>query len=539
MWLWFTQSARLSTTPAAPLEGTSYSMFISSATGPTESRVPSSIPSPNLPVANAEDGDGRPSSESSSPTSTPRVPAVISHGAASASHSDATLLPKSILRTRTSRNLSRKSSKTNSKRKRYAALFIMLRPVLKHACLRSLSVHFDETVAEDETIAEVTMQTRSSARLNTSKPAISASKNEPNEEPLPAHSSPFDNPIKITVHGIGEAVWYCADDKKLKQPPPPPAHCSIKAGSLFVMNDGPETRAWLTSTMYRSVSSMLSPYTRRRTHPSLSKGHGYPQYVRFVNEKGLESKAKQQPEVPTNFISSRSVDEGDMVASVFNVLFWNGSYFCRKEQELFLRNSSALDRCRELLTFEYAQLRNAVTRSRANSSTPLTSNSRNELAVQIGAGRWVLPCSSSCSWSRWKSSPEQKKAKSWMVSTLSQRYLIVVGPMEAVVEALLSLVGSRVDVFDVFVFVFSEDYWSNLTSNPHSPPMRLYNTVSPTNARAGSRPPSCWYIHLCIRPPRAYKQLLAALDDAEVARSLTDNFPSDDELPKDISRRSW
>ncbi|KAJ6523478.1 nuclear condensing complex subunit [Mycena vulgaris] len=41
------------------------------------------------------------------------------------------------------------------------------------------------------------------------------------------------------------------------------------------------------------------------------------QYVRFVNEKAQEDKAKRQPEIPTNSISSGSTDEEDTLASVF------------------------------------------------------------------------------------------------------------------------------------------------------------------------------------------------------------------------------
>ncbi|KAJ7104390.1 nuclear condensing complex subunit [Mycena belliarum] len=41
------------------------------------------------------------------------------------------------------------------------------------------------------------------------------------------------------------------------------------------------------------------------------------QYVRFVNEKAQEDKAKQQPEIPSNSISSGSADDDDTLASVF------------------------------------------------------------------------------------------------------------------------------------------------------------------------------------------------------------------------------
>ncbi|KAJ7701145.1 nuclear condensing complex subunit [Mycena rosella] len=48
------------------------------------------------------------------------------------------------------------------------------------------------------------------------------------------------------------------------------------------------------------------------------------QYVRFVNEKAQEDKAKRQPDVPTNSISSGSTDDEDTLASVFvsSILEW-------------------------------------------------------------------------------------------------------------------------------------------------------------------------------------------------------------------------
>ncbi|KAK7023043.1 nuclear condensing complex subunit [Favolaschia claudopus] len=365
------------------------------------------------------------------------------------------------------------------------------------------------------------------------------------------------------------------------------------------------------------------------------------QYVRFVNEKALEDKAKRQPQVPTNSISSGSADEDDTVASVFvsTILEWlvqgfvaknknvryetvhlvaemisflgeidEDSYLslreslierstCDKESTIRAQAVSALARLigsedpSELQDGEKSildvlldvmnsdpapevrraallhvpltavTLPSVLTRTRdvdavtrklvyASVLTPRLEHPRHlsvaqrEQLVQTGLGdrEPAVRLAASKMVAAWfelvladpvEELPWTGDDGGIMAGLIAFLTLFdVVGPGEAVaVDALLSLAGSRADVFDVFVF--SEDYWRNLT--PESAVLaRAFLERSLADKRedrleSASLPVvTAFAFHI----QEAYNQLLAALDDAEVARSLNDN--PDDELPEDI-----
>ncbi|KAJ7669544.1 nuclear condensing complex subunit [Mycena polygramma] len=106
----------------------------------------------------------------------------------------------------------------------------------------------------------------------------------------------------------------------------------------------------------------------------------------------------------------------------------------------------------------------------------------------------------------------------------------VVGPGEAVaVDALLSLLATRADLFDVFLF--SEDYWQHLT--PESAVLaRVFLERCLVDAREDRLESAALPVvtAFAFHMQEAYNQLLAALDDAEVARAVS----GEDEVPDDI-----
>ncbi|KAJ7917694.1 nuclear condensing complex subunit [Mycena leptocephala] len=113
----------------------------------------------------------------------------------------------------------------------------------------------------------------------------------------------------------------------------------------------------------------------------------------------------------------------------------------------------------------------------------------------------------------------------------------VVGPGEAVaVDALLSLLATRADLFDVFVF--SEDYWRHLT--PESAVLaRVFLERCLVQARedrleSASLPVvTAFAFHM----QEAYNQLLAALDDGEVARALSGEDEVTDDVEEELAKR--
>ncbi|KAJ6562584.1 nuclear condensing complex subunit [Mycena capillaripes] len=112
----------------------------------------------------------------------------------------------------------------------------------------------------------------------------------------------------------------------------------------------------------------------------------------------------------------------------------------------------------------------------------------------------------------------------------------VVGPGEAVaVDALLSLLATRADLFDTFVF--SEDYWRHLT--PESAVLArvflercLAETREDRLESAALPVVTAFAFHI----QEAYNQLLAALDDAEVARTLSGGDDVSDDVEEELAK---
>ncbi|KAF7357433.1 hypothetical protein MSAN_01339300 [Mycena sanguinolenta] len=114
----------------------------------------------------------------------------------------------------------------------------------------------------------------------------------------------------------------------------------------------------------------------------------------------------------------------------------------------------------------------------------------------------------------------------------------VVGPGEAVaVDALLSLLTTRADLFDVFLF--SDDYFRNLT--PESAVLaRAFLDACLADKREDRLEAAALPVvtSFAFHMQEAYNHLLAALDDAEVARHLSGGVGDEDELPDDIEGRA-
>ncbi|KAF7316513.1 hypothetical protein MIND_00170500 [Mycena indigotica] len=116
----------------------------------------------------------------------------------------------------------------------------------------------------------------------------------------------------------------------------------------------------------------------------------------------------------------------------------------------------------------------------------------------------------------------------------------VVGPGEAVaVDAVLSLLTTRPEFFDVFTF--SEDYWTNLT-----PESAVLARVFLEHCLSGSREDRIEAASLPVvtafafNMQEVYNQLLAILEDAEVARALAGDDPEtelDDSVEEELAKR--
>ncbi|KAJ7193520.1 nuclear condensing complex subunit [Mycena pura] len=116
----------------------------------------------------------------------------------------------------------------------------------------------------------------------------------------------------------------------------------------------------------------------------------------------------------------------------------------------------------------------------------------------------------------------------------------VVGPGEAVaVDALLSLLTTRSDLFDAVVF--SEDYWQHLT-----PESAVLARVFLEHCLSGAREDRLESAALPVvtafafHMQEAYNQLLAVLDDAEVARALSGEDPDavlSDDVEEELAKR--
>ncbi|KAJ6514182.1 nuclear condensing complex subunit [Mycena vitilis] len=364
------------------------------------------------------------------------------------------------------------------------------------------------------------------------------------------------------------------------------------------------------------------------------------QYVRFVNEKAQEEKAKRQPEAPTNSISSGSIDDEDTIASVFvsSILEWiiqgfvaknkivryqtvhlvaemilflgevdEDSYLalreslierstCDKESTIRAQAVSALARLvgsedpselqdgeksilevlLDVLSLDPApDVRRAallhvpltaatlpalLTRARdvdpltrklvyASVLTPRLEHPRlltiaqrerlvqtglgdREPAVRVAAGKMVAawfelvladPADAELPWTG-----DDGGVMAGLAAFLT--LFDVVGPGEAVaVDALLSLLATRADLFDVFLF--SEDYWANLT--PESAVLaRVFLERCLVDAREDRLESAALPVvtAFAFHMQEAYNQLLAALEDAEVARAVS----SEDEVPDDL-----
>ncbi|KAJ7064682.1 nuclear condensing complex subunit [Mycena amicta] len=116
----------------------------------------------------------------------------------------------------------------------------------------------------------------------------------------------------------------------------------------------------------------------------------------------------------------------------------------------------------------------------------------------------------------------------------------VVGPGEAIgVDAVSSLLTTRPDLFDVFTF--SADYWTNLT-----PESAVLARVFLEHCLDGSREDRLEAASLPVvtafafSMQDAYNQLLAVLEDAEVARALAGEDPDaemDDDTEEELAKR--
>ncbi|KAJ7258714.1 nuclear condensing complex subunit [Mycena haematopus] len=113
----------------------------------------------------------------------------------------------------------------------------------------------------------------------------------------------------------------------------------------------------------------------------------------------------------------------------------------------------------------------------------------------------------------------------------------VVGPGEAVaVDALLSLLSTRADLFDVFVF--SEDYWRNLT--PESAVLaRAFLEACLADKREDRLESAALPVvtAFAFHMQEAYNHLLSALDDAEVARNLSGSDEVSDDIEEELAKR--
>ncbi|KAJ7512962.1 nuclear condensing complex subunit [Mycena galericulata] len=374
------------------------------------------------------------------------------------------------------------------------------------------------------------------------------------------------------------------------------------------------------------------------------------QYVRFVNEKALEEKAKVA-EVATNSISSGSADEEDTLASVFisSILEWlvqgflaknkvvryqtvhlvaemilylgeidEESYLalreslierstCDKESTIRAQAVSALARLigsedpSELLDGEKSILEvlldvlsldpAADVRRAALLNVPLTpatipallTRTRDvdpltrklvyasvfpqrlvhprhltiaqreqlvqtglgdrEPAVRLAAGKMVA------AWFDLVLADDVRAEDvvTWvgddggvMVGLISFLTLFdVVGPGEAVaVDAVLAILATRPNLFDDFVF--SDDYWKHLT--PESAVLarvfieRCLTAEREDRLESAALPVvTAFAFHI----QEAYNQLLAALDDAEVAKALSgeDDVADEEELEEELAKR--
>ncbi|KAJ7167346.1 nuclear condensing complex subunit [Mycena crocata] len=378
------------------------------------------------------------------------------------------------------------------------------------------------------------------------------------------------------------------------------------------------------------------------------------QYVRFVNEKAQEEKAKHQPEIPTNSISSGSVDDEDTLASVFasSILEWiiqgflaknkivryhtvhmvaemilflgeidEDSYLalrenlierstCDKESTIRAQAVSALARLvgsedpselqhgeksileviLDVLSMDpAADVRRAallhvpltadtlpalLTRTRdvdpltrklvyAGVLTPRLGHPRHlsiaqreqlvqtglgdrEPAVRLAAGKMVAawfdlvladphsedanPDADAVPWAG-----DDGGVMRGLVAFLT--LFDVVGPGEAVaVDAVLSLLATRSDLFDIFVF--DDDYWKHLT--PESAVLaRIFLEQCLTAERedrleSASLPVvTAFAFHI----QEAYNQLLGVLDDAEVAKALSGEDEAGDEIEEELAKR--
>ncbi|KAJ6451646.1 nuclear condensing complex subunit [Mycena sanguinolenta] len=110
----------------------------------------------------------------------------------------------------------------------------------------------------------------------------------------------------------------------------------------------------------------------------------------------------------------------------------------------------------------------------------------------------------------------------------------VVGPGEAVaVDALLSLLTTRADLFDAFLF--SDDYFRHLT--PESAVLaRAFLEACLVDKREDRLEAAALPVvtSFAFHMQEAYNHLLAALDDAEVARHLNVGVADEEELPDDV-----
>ncbi|KAJ7287535.1 nuclear condensing complex subunit [Mycena rebaudengoi] len=372
-------------------------------------------------------------------------------------------------------------------------------------------------------------------------------------------------------------------------------------------------------------------------------------YVQFINEKDLEEKAKRQPSIPSNSISSGGIEDDDTLASMFvaSVLEWvtrgfvaknkivryqtvhlvaemilylgeidEDSYLslreslierstCDKEPSIRVQAVAALARlvgsedpgelqhgeksilevlldvmCHDpsadvrraalvhvpltVVTLPIILTRTrdidpltrklvyaSVLQLRLGHPQHLTITQREEIvqtglgdrepAVRLAAGKMVATWFDTV----FADGSRPEHEVTWvgddggiMAAMISFLMLFdVVGPGEVIaVDALLSLLTTRPDLFDVFVF--SDEYWKQLT--PESVVLaRVFLEQCLTAERedrleSASLPVvTAFAFHI----QEAYNSLLAVLDDAEVQKALSGDEEVADDMEEELAKK--